>query len=424
MKEKIAVRGISILLVLFALIMLLIERGPPVVAILLLVFAGVGANWRAVFAVLKSSPPVWLLAALSIWILLSSTWSIAGVEGLERGMRIVGMIAIATLIVVTFYTLSKAEGKTLSRWPLLSASFMVLLLLVETMLDMPLLRLARYYANGELYGATLPAIADREPGIHYSYTSLLVNRLTHLSSVVAILALPTAASLWMKEAKLLAVGTFCAAVIALAFSPAQAPLLALALGGIAALVVALVVRQRLATAVATALAVGVILMPWGAKVVYDNMLDEAAALDASAIHRLAIWDNAASLVAEQPLLGFGIEASRVIGRAGENIGDVVPGHAVTTFQALPLHPHNAAIQIWLELGGVGALGFAVFLFVTTLTVWKLNSDHVARAALMGSWATALTIVHLSYGIWQFWWIATLGILAAMVCMMLPEGQGK
>ena len=119
------------------------------------------------------------------------------------------------------------------------------------------------------------------------------------------------------------------------------------------------------------------------------------------------------------MTGYGIEASRIIGRGGVDL-PVLGADSAIRFEALPLHPHNAAIQIWLELGGIGALLYAVLLFILTQMIWRQAQGLLLRASLMGGWASAVAMLHLSYGVWQFWWIATLGMIAAMLLILVRQ----
>ena len=71
----------------------------------------------------------------------------------------------------------------------------------------------------------------------------------------------------------------------------------------------------------------------------------------SAGHRLLIWSFAGDRIAERPLIGWGLDASRAIPGGDDPIR---PGESW-----MPLHPHNAALQLWLELGVPGAVLFAL-----------------------------------------------------------------
>ena len=73
----------------------------------------------------------------------------------------------------------------------------------------------------------------------------------------------------------------------------------------------------------------------------------------SAGHRLLIWRFTGARIAERPWLGWGLDAARAV--PGGDV-EARPGE-----KFLPLHPHNAALQTWLELGVPGAMLFALFL---------------------------------------------------------------
>ncbi len=119
--------------------------------------------------------------------------------------------------------------------------------------------------------------------------------------------------------------------------------------------------------------------------------------------RLDIWAFASGLVAEHPLRGWGLDASRGFGTA------------------IPLHPHNGAIQIWLELGAVGAAltGALIGWIGSALTATSRINPSLAAAGA-GSLTTYLVIGSLSFGVWQEWWLA-LGGLAAGCIVLVGRG---
>jgi hypothetical protein len=97
-----------------------------------------------------------------------------------------------------------------------------------------------------------------------------------------------------------------------------------------------------------------------------------------------------------PWLGWGMDASRV-------------------FDPIPLHPHSAALQIWLELGVAGVLLAALF----WSWLWAKLGAQVDLSSSTGAVGAAtaviyLTIGALSFGVWQEWWLA-LGVIAVTVC---------
>jgi O-antigen ligase len=113
--------------------------------------------------------------------------------------------------------------------------------------------------------------------------------------------------------------------------------------------------------------------------------------------RLDIWRYAAARILERPFFGWGLDASRMFS------------------PYIQLHTHNGALQLWLELGAVGAalaLLFWVWLFGRIDRL--LAADRTMAAASAATATVYLVIGALSFGVWQDWWMA-LGALAAAVC---------
>jgi O-antigen ligase len=75
-------------------------------------------------------------------------------------------------------------------------------------------------------------------------------------------------------------------------------------------------------------------------------------------------------------------------------------------QWLPLHPHNAALQLWLELGAPGAILFAWLVAWVWLALGAAAWPPLYAAAAGSSLVTALVVGFGSYGVWQEWWIST------------------
>jgi exopolysaccharide production protein ExoQ len=117
---------------------------------------------------------------------------------------------------------------------------------------------------------------------------------------------------------------------------------------------------------------------------------------------MKIWQFTAESIAVRPVAGWGLNASRSIPGGTD---EVSPGT-----NRLPLHPHNAILQWWLELGAVGAaIGTALIVSVVFRAgqIGGVAGPDAAGPAALAATASALTVALVSYGIWQSWWIATL-----------------
>jgi O-antigen ligase len=142
---------------------------------------------------------------------------------------------------------------------------------------------------------------------------------------------------------------------------------------------------------------------------------EAPWIKYSGIHRLMIWRFTADRIAERPWLGWGMDASRELPGSRADLAQLYPQAGLTPdATALPLHPHDAALQWRVELGPFGAL---LCVAIIGWGVWRVaGARRMGRAERAGAlaWATAaLVIVMLSYGAWQAWWLATVWLTAAL-----------
>ncbi len=120
--------------------------------------------------------------------------------------------------------------------------------------------------------------------------------------------------------------------------------------------------------------------------------------------RLDVWSFTARQVIGHPLIGWGLDSSRAW-----------PDH-------IPMHPHDAALQLWLETGAVGVALAALFwawLFVQIDNV--VAEDRPAAAVMAAAAAAYLTIGAISFGVWQEWWLA-LGAFALAVCALLLKDR--
>jgi O-antigen ligase len=124
-----------------------------------------------------------------------------------------------------------------------------------------------------------------------------------------------------------------------------------------------------------------------------------------------IWNWAADRIRERPILGWGMDASRAIPGGETEVEDYMdlrPFGIDLAGQVMPLHPHDAILQLWLELGMVGAL------LAAALAVWIWLQAGLAGAYPIALAAAAMPPLLLSFGIWQSWWLSTLFLAAAFL----------
>lgn len=138
--------------------------------------------------------------------------------------------------------------------------------------------------------------------------------------------------------------------------------------------------------------------------------------EANASKRLEIWDYVSRYALESPFFGHGAEVTR----------------AVKNFQCGPvfntdcivLHPHNFAIQIWVEFGLLGIL-IAMALMYKLITMIETGYSVAQQKILLPTLMMTLLTAAVSYGMWQGMWVGSLFFTAAMciiACKIVDKGQ--
>ncbi|MGH1399228.1 MAG: O-antigen ligase family protein [Alphaproteobacteria bacterium] len=148
--------------------------------------------------------------------------------------------------------------------------------------------------------------------------------------------------------------------------------------------------------------------PFIAGWLYDSLAAPLASNDwastqASASARMEIWMTIAQRALENPILGHGVEATRAM-------EDLEMPLLYNPHQTV-LHPHNFALQTWVELGAVGAILIAVILglFLQHLSSLETVQAKIALPVFIGS----IIIAVIAYGMWQGWWLGLLTLIGAL-----------
>lgn len=207
-------------------------------------------------------------------------------------------------------------------------------------------------------------------------------------------------------------GTGIAAVAAVLLSSSESSKVALLAAGAAyttARVWPRLVRNGLLAVVAIAvlLAVPMARLPFAAGMHNDERLP------LSFRDRVVIWDYTAAAVARAPWLGLGVRGNAVLhSRYKTTLGG---DEASQVLQRRPgWHPHNAYLEVWSELGIVGAiltllLGLAAIIGIDRMPPLVRPAGYALVAATMAILATG-------WSIWQPWLIGA--IVAGIIMLQL------
>jgi O-antigen ligase len=117
--------------------------------------------------------------------------------------------------------------------------------------------------------------------------------------------------------------------------------------------------------------------------------------------RMGYWSHAVDWIGDHPFRGWGLDASRMF----------APG--------IQLHPHNADLQIWLELGALGAVATAAFWWLAVRGLARRTPD-LAVCAVVASTGVYLLFGGLNFGVWQEWWLALGALVAVFGAMAMRQ----
>ncbi len=131
--------------------------------------------------------------------------------------------------------------------------------------------------------------------------------------------------------------------------------------------------------------------------------------------RVENWQFALERIAERPLFGWGLDASRTFQHTYQMHGYDLPN--------ISMHPHNVGLQLWLETGFIGALLFSITILILAIRVstsWNLSRSQ--GAAIAASSAAFFVFCLFSYGAWQEWFWGCFAWISALCVLIGPEPE--
>jgi O-antigen ligase len=359
------------------------EAALLVVAAVLLALSG---GWRAVGAAVPRDIAA-LIAALLVWGAISAAWSVNPARTLARAGQIAGLCAIGMFVVSAALSLSNEHARRV-RAAAVAGIVLAMALLAEE-------RLTR---------AFLAALAkpDVAPAGGAVWWWIFKPGITILSILVWVAMVDA-----MRRGKMIFGALAIVAVAALAILMSGGTALFALVAGALAFAVSRYCPTRGPVAIVAALifvAAGIV--PWLSHWLLGQpaIADAITATARSLTHRLLIWDFVTDRIREHPLLGWGLDAARAI-PGGK---DIIEGMG----ERLPLHPHNALLQLHLELGVTGLLLGAALAVRICARVGDAFDD-TGRAGARAMVFAAICFAVASFSVWQSWWMSFQFIAAAI-----------
>jgi O-antigen ligase len=176
------------------------------------------------------------------------------------------------------------------------------------------------------------------------------------------------------------------------------------LAGLGAYILARVTARLAVCLVAIGLVAAIVLAPMAGAIaerVLPSSVHEAIASTNSRA-RVEIWKKFGEAVRRQPVLGAGFGTS-------PSFPDTPVAHDIAPDDpsAFALwHAHNAALQVWVELGAIGAVLGIIVLLLLLARIAALPPDLVPVSLALVAAAAAVSLV--GHGAWQGWWAAAVG----------------
>lgn len=340
------------------------------------------SSWHEEWQAMYARPVALTLLAILVWWAVSLIWSPDPSYALRDGAGIILMILALVYLPMQ-----------LARTTLLSPSMIVL---IGTAIC-ALLMICEFMGNTHLYDRFDPSAELWD-----------LNRIA-LFLTLMLPAIALAARHGGVEA-LLAAFTGTLSVMAILLSEGQSAQLALLVGVLAASIALLPIAGRL---VAVVCVVGVLAMPLLVKSLDTGPVHRALSNlpSANAVHRVALWVGYQSILRERPIIGWGAGAARHAGMTGRATEVAVE----RGYPRVATSPHNAPLEIWTELGLIGAALTSMLLWFVGAAIDRQRGE--VRVALTFIFASAATYSFVSSSLFQGWWLSSLA-MALVACFML------
>jgi O-antigen ligase len=330
-----------------------------------------------------------MLTMLSLWCIASAAWSIIPEHSLVMALRFVLISAAGLLVLGAANSLEAHQRARIRKAVILGLLIAVALLLIE--------RVAGTAALTRFDRAAVVVVLLLWPALR-SQRRVWPALGTALAVVVAVMTMVSTAA---KIALLVSVPAACVA--------RYAPRLVAATFGGGLVLLAVVLPLA---------------VPDFHSVVAIH--EKAPWIKSSGIHRMMIWRFTADRIADRPILGWGMDASRALPGGHTDLDKALPSAGFGPgVEALPLHPHNAVLQWRVELGVPGT---ALSLTIVVWALWRLARQESLslddRAGALAWAAAALVVAMLSYGIWQEWWLSSLWLTSAFYAAVVDGGPSR
>ena len=156
----------------------------------------------------------------------------------------------------------------------------------------------------------------------------------------------------------------------------------------------------------------IIMAPFTVQFLFQNtttyLMEHSWFQNGFAGNRLEIWDFISRYAMKNPIYGFGIEATRAV----KAFDTQMLYHPIQTI----LHPHNFALQLWIEFGIIGVIFSILFFGYLLAQIQKTIKPRYYTISAKLAIPLLFTLIAISstgYGLWQSWWLGYFTLLIAL-----------
>jgi hypothetical protein len=359
------------------------------------------------------------LAALGfgIWSLIACAWSASPLTGLTKVVLYFGLVGVFLSGRSAIETLDRQALHAIARGIIAGLLIGAVYLCVETVTSRGVTRFL--WEHFESLRPDDPKHIRFYKG-HVSWVSdANINRVTAVFTMFLLPALLLSSGILKGRLKTVAVVLFAfTAALLLLKTRHQTSQIAIVAGvGLFALAsVSVFAARQIAIGgwiVATAL-----MLPL-AITAYNSGLHQSSWLFQTAQQRVVIWGFTAEQAFQQPIFGVGTNSTPAL---DEQRTVKIKPRGYTTALETRAHPHNVYLQVWYELGAIGAFLFGL-LGLAKIEHILVFSER-ARPYALAQLATTAAIIGSSYGLWQTWFQASivLSMLALVLAAKLSEND--
>ncbi len=365
-----------------------------------------GVSAVAVLGLRRARTGTWLsrpnlaivvVGALLAWILASYFWSIDVNAFTDRILHSLGILIAGVVFLDGSSNLDHDARRLARRMLIIGFAIGLALLFVDRISDASLRRL-------------MMGISPNESVSLFSFNRAI--------TALALLVWPAALAIWRRR-PIAAIAAWTVSFAVLVSFESNAAIAGLLIGA-AAFAMVYWNPARAAAAIGLVLAALILVSPLFPSWLPDQTVlkQHQTMITNSGFHRVLIWKFVGEKIAERPLLGWGFNASRSIPGGNQDLDSKLGA------PALPLHPHNASLQLWLELGLPGAALGAVLIAGIMFRIGRMATARIDKAASAGLVLGVATIANLSYGAWQSWWLAAIWLAACFMCVAIEPTDGE